>query len=61
MAKAAIVKNYKLSANGILSIEDEGVFIEVSDTHELIDLKDLLVDFADKTIKLSVTYDEDYE
>jgi hypothetical protein len=61
MAKAAITKKYSLSANGILSITDECVGIENTETGELIDLKDLLVDFADRSVKLSINYDEDYE
>jgi hypothetical protein len=61
MAKAAITKKYSLSANGILVISDECVGIENTDTGELIELKDLLSDFADKSVKLSVNYDEDYE
>ena len=61
MAKAAIVKNYKLSAKGILSIEDGVVCIENADTGELIKMQDLLSDFKDRSISLSVSYDEDYE
>lgn len=61
MAKAAIVKNFKLSAQGILSIEDTGVFLENPDSGELIDFKDLFEDFADKSVKLSINFDEDYE
>ena len=61
MAKAAITKNYSLNASGILAITDEGVAIENTDTGELIDLKVLLSDFADRSVKLSVNYDEDYE
>lgn len=61
MAKASITKKYSLSANGILSITDTNVSIENPDTGELIDLVELLSDFADKTVKLSVNYDEDYE
>ena len=61
MAKAAIVKKYSLSASGILAINEDGVCIENTETGELIDLKNLLVDFADKSVKLSVNYDEDYE
>lgn len=60
--KASITKNYKLSANGILHIDVEAnvAAIENPDTGELIELKNLLSDFADRTVKLSVTYDEDY-
>jgi len=62
MAEAAITRKDALSANGILSIGEDGIVaIENSDTGELIDLKVLLADFADKSIKLSVTYDYDYE
>lgn len=61
MAKASITRKDALSANGILSIGDEGIAIENTDTGELIDLKVLLADFADKSVKLSVTYDYDYE
>ena len=62
MAKASITKKYALSANGILDITDDGVVaIENPDTGELIDLNVLLKDFVDRAVKLSVTYDEDYE
>lgn len=61
MAKASITKKYALSANGILDITDDGVAIENQDTGELIDLKTLFSDFANRAVKLSVTYDEDYE
>ena len=61
MAKAAITKKYSLSASGILSVTEESVGIENVETGELIDLKVLLSDFADKAVKLSVNYDEDYE
>jgi hypothetical protein len=60
MAKAAINKTFKLNANGILAITSDGVFIENSDTGELINFKDLLSEFADKSVKVSVTYDYDY-
>jgi hypothetical protein len=58
---ANITKKYALNAKGILAIEDDGVCIENTDTGEMINLKDLLKDFADRYIKLSVNYDEDYE
>lgn len=60
MAKASIVKNYKLSAQGILAIEEDVIGLENPDTGEFIELKELLSDFADRTIKLSISYDEDY-
>ena len=61
MAKASITKKHSLNASGILAITENGVSIENVDTGELIDLKILLSDFADRTVKLSVNYDEDYE
>jgi hypothetical protein len=60
MAKAAINKTFKLNAQGILAITDDSVAIENPDTGELIDMKILLSEFADKSVKLSVTYDYDY-
>ena len=61
MAKAPITKKYALSAKGILDINEEGIGIENVETGEWIDLRSLLVDFADKAISLSVNYDEEYE
>lgn len=61
MAKAAINKTFKLNASGILAIYDGNVAIENPDTGELIMFDKLLADFADKSVKLSVTYDFDYE
>lgn len=61
MAKAAITKKFSLNTDGILNIEDNVVSIENPDTGELIDLCILLSDFADRSIKLSVNYSEDYE
>lgn len=61
MAKAAFVKNYKLSAQGILVIEDDVIGVENADTGELIDMRELLSDFRDRTIKLTISYDENYD
>ena len=61
MAKASVTKKMQLNGRGILEINEAGVFIEVEGTGELLDLKDLLSEFADKSIKLSVTYDYDYD
>lgn len=60
MAKAAITKKYALSATGILDVNEDGVAIENPDTGDMIELAVLLKDFANRPIKLSVTYDEDY-
>ena len=61
MAKANITKKMQLNGRGILEINEVGVFIEVEDTGELLDFKDLLSEFEDKSVKLSVTYDYDYD
>lgn len=60
MVKASITKQFSLSANGILAIDDNGIGLENADTGELIDLRDLLSEFADRSVKLSVTYDDNY-
>ena len=60
MAKAAIQKKYAINAQGILVIDDGTVSIENTETGELINLIDLFADFADKDIKLSITYGEDF-
>ena len=54
------MKKYAISAKGVLDINDNGIFVEDEDTGEAIDLKDLLEDFNEKTVKLSVNYDEEY-
>ena len=58
---ANIVKKYSLSAKGILNITDDGVELENTDTGECIPLAELLSDFNNRLIKLSINYDEDYE
>ena len=58
---ANITLKYSLNAKGILSIEDGVVALENVDTGELINFSELLSDFADRTVKLSVSCDEEYE
>lgn len=58
---ASIVKKYSLNAKGILAIEDGVVSLENVDTGEMIPLETLFEDFKDKTVKISVAYDEDFE
>lgn len=60
MAKASIVKKYSIAASGILYMSENDIFIENPDTGEAVNLKDLLNDFADRSVKLSVNYDENY-
>ena len=57
---ASFTKKYALSAKGILSIEENVIGIENVYTGELFELKDMLSDFADKSIKLTVVYDEEF-
>ena len=54
------MRKYAVSAKGILDDNDAGIFVEDEDTGEAVDLRDLLEDFNEKTIKLSVNYDEEY-
>ena len=58
---ANIKKKYSLNAKGILVVENDIIGIENTDTGELFRLQDLLADFADKSVSLSVNYDEEYE
>ena len=58
---ANITKKYSLQAKGILAIDGNTVSIEVPDAGEIISLSDLMADFADKTVKLSIAFDEEYE
>lgn len=60
MSKAAVVKKYSLKAEGILDIHDDLIGLEIEGTGEFISLVDLLSDFKDKTVKLSINYDKDY-
>lgn len=59
--KAAITQKLSLNATGILDITDDSIYIENVETGESFDLKNLLSEFADKSIKLSITYDYDYD
>ena len=56
---AKIQSKYTIQANGILRINNEEVFVENDDTGDLISLSELVVDFADKGVKLSIAYGEE--
>ena len=58
---ANIKKKYSLNAKGILAIENGIIGIENTDTGEFFNLQNLLSDFADKSVSLSINYDEEYE
>lgn len=57
---SSITKKYAINAKGILHIDGEYIGIENTDTGEMFSLPELAADFADKTVKFSITYDEDY-
>ena len=62
MAKASINKNYKLSAKGVLGLDENGIVgIENPDDGKFIELSRLFIDFLDKPVSISVSYDEDDE
>ena len=58
--KASITQKLSLNATGILTITDDMIGIELPETGEMVDLRELLEEFEDRTVKLSVTYDYDY-
>ena len=61
MAKASVIKNYKVSATGILSIDEENnIAVEIEETGELRSLSEILEDFKDRSVKITCTYDEDF-
>jgi len=53
-----VIKQMKVSASGILNIEDKDVLIEVEDVGTF-SLKKLLVNFDGYKVKLSCSYDEE--
>jgi hypothetical protein len=57
---ANIKKKYSLNAKGILVIEDSAIGIENTETGEFFSLQNLLADFADKSVNLTINYDEEY-
>lgn len=55
-----IKRNFKVSAKGVLNIDDDGkITISIEDEGDY-DLSKILEDFNGREIKLQVTYDEDY-
>ena len=61
MAKAAVNKNFKVSASGILVLDcDDNIALEIEDTGELRYLSEILADFKDRSVKITCTYDEDF-
>ena len=56
-----IIKKCIMNIEGILEIDGTVIGIEDTDTGKFYNLQDLLVDFKDKFVKLSIKYDEDYK
>ena len=56
-----VKKNFKVSVKGVMSIENNGrIIMSVEDMGDIA-LDHILDDFDGREIKMSVTYDEDYE
>ena len=53
-----VTKSMKVSASGVLSIEDEDIFVEVEDKG-VFSLKKLLKDFDGCSVKIACSYDEE--
>ena len=53
-----VIKSMKVSASGILNIEDNDIFIEVEDVGTF-SLRKLFTNFDGYKVKLSCTYDEE--
>lgn len=60
MAKAAITKKTSLTAEGVLSLDEDAINLEIQDG-EVVNLRTLLSDFDGLPIKFSMNYSEDYE
>lgn len=55
-----IKRNFKVSAKGVLNIDEDGrITISIEEEGDY-DLAKVLEDFNGREIKLQVTYDEDY-
>lgn len=60
MTKSAIIKNFSLTAEGILNLDDNEIYLEVEDG-ESVNFCDLLSNFDGLQIKLSVNHSENYK
>ena len=60
MTKPSINKKHSLSAKGILGYDNGKMILENGDTGKLIPIEELLKDFAEKAVSLSIDYDEEY-
>lgn len=56
-----IIRNYKLSASGLLSVDENGqIYISVADGPQDVNLAGLLMDFNGRQVKLSCAFDDEY-
>ena len=55
-----MTRNYKVSGNGVLSIDGDAIFISIEDKGDF-NLASVLLDLNEKPVKFSFSYDEDYE
>jgi hypothetical protein len=55
-----MTRNYKVSGNGVLSIDGDAIFISIEDKGDF-NLASVLSDLNEKPVKFSFSYDEDYE
>ena len=55
-----MTKNYKVSGNGVLSIDGDAIFISIEDKGDF-NLASVLSDLDEKPVKFSFSYDEEYE
>lgn len=54
-----INKKYSADVKGVMSIDDGIVTVEVEDMNDPVILADLFKDFADKDVKISISYGEE--
>lgn len=55
-----ITRKYSASIKGILSISDEGMFVETEESG-VVNFADFINDFDGKIVKISINYSEDIE
>ena len=58
--KQSVSKKFAVNACGVLTIDEDGIFISIEDG-PTVDVANLLSEFNNKVIKISASYDEDYE
>lgn len=60
MVKTSFVKKSVVTASGILDLDGDGIAIEVTDTGQVIFLKDAIEEFRDKIVTIEIRCDEVY-